>query len=276
MRQVFLLLLFFLLSACKEDVTRYNGYIDADLTYLSSNFAGRLTHLFVSRGQTVQKNQLLFKLEQTHEQFAVATSQFNQDSLMAQRNEIINQIHYADINYRRTMQMRKDNAASQNDMDLAIRDREVLNNQLIAIDFQIKSSHEDIADRKWQVERKENFAHDLGIIFDTYFTENEYVQPGQPVLSLITKKNIKAIFFVNEQALSRILLNKKINILSDGNPSPAVGVISYISNIAQYTPPILYSREDRQQLVFRVEAHLIKPNLNQIHLGQPVTLELAQ
>jgi HlyD family secretion protein len=70
-------------------------------------------------------------------------------------------------------------------------------------------------------------------------------------------------------------LNEQVKITTDKNPNFAMGHIFYISNIAEFTPPIIYSREERQRLVFRVEAKIDSPDLEKIHLGQPVTLELA-
>ena len=275
MRKLIVLMCIYLLNSCGDNVPQYNGYIDADLTYLSSDFAGRLAMLDVSRGQSVHKNQLLFKLEQTNEYFGVAISRLNKKNLTSQKQEIMDQIHYNDINYHRTLLMRKQNAASQNDVDVVKKDLDVLKSQLNAIEFQIKSSDVETADKNWQLQRKASYATDNGIIFDTYYTPEEFVQAGQPVLSLITKQHIKVIFFVSEKELSSILLNRKVSISSDGSPKLATGTINYISNIAQYTPPIIYSREERQELVFRVEAVLDNPNLNQVHLGQPVSLELA-
>ena len=271
-----LLIMISLLCACHEESKTYNGYIDADLTYLSSNFAGRLTELFALRGQGVKKDQCLFKLEQTSEVFDIEISQLNKKSLVFQEKEIESQLQYSNINYQRTLRMRKQNAASQNDLDMAKKDLDVLKNQLESIQFQIKGNQVNTADKQWQLKRKENHATQAGIIFDTYFTQGEYVQEGLPVLSLITRQNIKVIFFVPEKELSHILLNDTVTISSDGNPHLAKGTINYISNIAQYTPPIIYSREERQELVFRVEARVNHPNLNQIHLGQPVTMGLAK
>ncbi len=276
MQKFLLLFFFFLLSSCNNSGPQYNGYIDADLSYFSSNFPGRLTSLLVHRGQAVQKNQLLFKLEQTSEQFGVSISELNKKNLLAQRQELINQIQYDEINYRRNVKMRKQNAASQNDLDLAKKDLDVLTDRLKALDFQIKSSGVDIADKDWQRLRKENYATDTGIIFDTYFTKNEYVQGGQPVLSLLTKKNIKVVFFVAEKELSQLRLNAKVAISSDGVPQLATGRINYISKIAQYTPPIIYSRENRESLLFRVEARIDNPSLNALHLGQPISLVILK
>ena len=276
MRKLIFLLMAVLLSSCKDKPPHYNGYIDADLTYLSSNFSGRLVDLAVFRGDTVHKDQPLFKLEQISEQYEADISQYTEKNLIAQRQQLIEKLHYNETNYLRTLKMNKHSAASQNSLDLAKQDLDVLKDQVNAIDFQIKSSQVDVTNKKWQISRKEGSATDTGIVFDTYFTKDEYVQAGQPVLALITKRNIKVIFYVAETALSHIILNQKVNISTDGNPTLATGRIRYISNIAQYTPPIIYSREQRQELVFRVEAKIDSPDLNHIHLGQPVSLELLQ
>jgi HlyD family secretion protein len=275
MRKFVLLLVLCLLSACKEKGPHYNGYFDADFTYLSSDFAGRLSHLFVKRGEPVPKEKLLFKLEHTSENYGIQISQLSKKNLAFQKQQLIDQLHYAEINYRRTLKIKTQDAASQNDVDVATKDLDVLRAQLAAINVQINSSQIDVANRQWQIRRKKNTAPEAGIIFDTYFTEAEYVQAGQPIVSLITPKNIKVLFFVPEEALGTIKLNQTVQIESDANPHLAQGKISYIANVAQYTPPIIYSREQRQKLVFRVEARIDSPNLALIHLGQPVTIELV-
>ncbi len=272
---LFIGLTFLLLTACGKENKAFSGYIDVDLIYLSADFGGRLTDLAIVRGQRVKTDQFLFRLEQTSELYNVQISKLNKKDLLAQRQQILTQLQYNDINYRRIVDMRKQNAASQNDLDAAQRDLNISKEQLTDIDAKIKSNQIDTADKKWQVTRKENFATDNGIIFDTYHTKGEFVQAAAPVLSLITKNNIKAVFFVPEEELENIRLNQRIKIKTDHNADFASGQIFYISNIAEYTPPIIYSREERQRLVFRVEAKIDAPDLEKIHLGQPVTLELT-
>ncbi len=104
------LLFVLLLSSCNNNGPQYNGYIDADLSYLSSNFAGRLTKLLVHRGQAVHQHQLLFKLEQTSEKYGVEISRFNKKNLKAQREELLSQIQYDEINYHRNLKMREKDA----------------------------------------------------------------------------------------------------------------------------------------------------------------------
>jgi HlyD family secretion protein len=278
MYKIVLLLIVFFLSACKEshEQYKYNGYIDADLTYLSPDFPGRLQEVLVNRGDRVKKGQLLFIVEQNNENYSVAMSQLTTNNLLSQRKELFNNLDYSAKNYQRTLQMRHENAASQQDLDLAKKDMDVLENQIKAIDYQIKNSQVNTNSKQWEVLHKEGHASDFGIIFDTYYTKNEYVPTGQPVLSLITKNRIKVVFFIPETSLSQMKLYSKIKIASDGNDALAVGTVRYISNRAQYTSPLIYSRENRNSLMFRVEASIDHPDLNNLHLGQPITLSMAQ
>ena len=265
-----------LLCGCRDHPVRYNGYFDADLTYLSSDFAGRLMHLNVHRGESVQKGQLLFNLEQVHERFSLDISQLNQRALLAQKQQIDAQLHYNQMNHDRTRRIRTGDAASQNDLDVATEELAVSKQQLAAIEAQIQSAQVDSADKRWVIARKASHAPDAGIVYDTYYTPNEWVQGGQPVLSLVTRKHIKVIFFAPERDLPQIRTGQRVTISSDDNVTLARGRISYVSNVAQYTPPIIYSREQSHKLIFRIEARIDSPRLEQIHLGQPVSIELQR
>ncbi|WP_028389591.1 HlyD family secretion protein [Legionella fairfieldensis] len=275
-RLIFSGLITLFLIACQsnnENNNHFGGYIDTDLVYLSADFGGRLVERPVRKGQLVQNNQLLFKLEQTNELYTIEMSQLSGKDLLAQRQQIAVQHDYNTINYHRIQGMRKQNAASQNDLEVAKKDLDASQHQLEEIDFKIKNNQVDTTAKKWVAKRKESYAPQSGIIFDTYYTPGEFVQGGYPVLSLITAKNLKVIFFVPQPLLSHITLNGRVNILTDGKAEPDPARISYISNIAEYTSPIIYSQAERQKLVFRVEAKLENPDLEQTHLGQPVTVE---
>jgi HlyD family secretion protein len=274
MRHIVLLCFIMLLTSCDEKSHRFNGYVDAELVYLSSNYPGRLINLPVARGERVQKDQFLFKVEQEENDFAVKMSQLSERNLLEQKNELLNELQYDERNVQRIQNMRQHDAASQNDLDVAQKNLAVLKNKLAALDFQITSSAVNTADKQWALKRKEGYANQAGIIFDTYFTQDEYVQAGQPVLALVTPEHIKAIFFIPEPELRLIKLNSTIKIFS-GDYLLGTGTINYISNIAQYTPNLIYSREESHNLVFRVEARIDSPELERIHLGLPVSLELT-
>jgi HlyD family secretion protein len=51
-----------------------------------------------------------------------------------------------------------------------------------------------------------------------------------------------------------------------------VARVSFISAQAEFTPPVIYSQEERARLVFRVEARPEEPK--DLRVGQPVSVAL--
>jgi len=48
----------------------------------------------------------------------------------------------------------------------------------------------------------------------------------------------------------------------------------YISPQVEYTPPVIFSQENRAKLIFMVEAVFDQPDVNRLHPGQPVEVRL--
>ena len=264
-----------LLAGCSEEVREYSGYIDADLIYLSGSYPGRLSELLVARGSRVTAGQTLFRLDQALERLDVTIDEASLSDLEAEREQLLVQIDYARKNYRRQVKMGRDDAASTDEVQAAERNLEVLKGQLKAIDARINGSRTRIERGRWQSAQKDGVAPDAGLVFDTYLTPGEYSQAGQPVLSLVTAARLKITFFVPEAMLATIRLGQAIQARSDGSDTPLTAVIDYIANQAEYTPPVIFSREERQKLVFKVIARPDRPDLERVHLGQPVSISLV-
>lgn len=84
---LFIGLTILLLTACEQENNSFSGYVDTDLVYLSADFGGRLADLAVLRGQQVQNNQLLFKLEQTSELYNVQMSKLSKKICLRNANK---------------------------------------------------------------------------------------------------------------------------------------------------------------------------------------------
>jgi HlyD family secretion protein len=96
------------------------------------------------------------------------------------------------------------------------------------------------------------------------------VQPGQPVLALLPPGNVKARFFVPEGVVGRLQMGAAVNIVCDGCAALIPARISFISNRAEYTPPVIYSNAQRAKLVFMVEARPNAADGARLKPGQPV------
>ena len=122
------------------------------------------------------------------------------------------------------------------------------------------------------MDQKSLYAPDKGIIFDVYYEEGEFVGAQKPLISLLTPNNVHVEFFVPVDNLALIKLGQKITISCFGCPHSTEASISFISPEAQFMPPLVYTRENSDKLVFRIQALFTKPN--EYKVGQPVTVDL--
>jgi HlyD family secretion protein len=108
-------------------------------------------------------------------------------------------------------------------------------------------------------------------VVDTLYTSGEWVQAGMPVVSLLPAENIKLKFFVAEKELSTLKIGQEVNVGCDGC-APLKANITFIAPQAEYTSPIIYSKENRATLVFLIEARPSAADAVKLHPGQPVEI----
>jgi HlyD family secretion protein len=127
----------------------------------------------------------------------------------------------------------------------------------------------------WAVAQKSQSAPREGLVYDTLYREGEFVSAGQPVLILLPPENIKVRFFVPEPELGNIKKGGAVTIAQSGRDVPLDARISYVSPKPEYTPPVLYNRENRSKLVFMIEATFAAEVARDLHPGQPVEVSLT-
>lgn len=298
------------LCSCDRNSRTYQGYVEGRYTYISPYGAGFLQNLFVYRGNLVAPKQKLFSLDPLPEQAQLAqakaqmqaTEQNLKNVMQGQRSTIIAlyeaqlrkaqaNFQLAQINYKRQQILFKQNAVSRLDLDNAENNYKStlqqvkeatanlneakLGSREHLIEAQretLKASLADVERLTWIVNQKSAFSPQKALVFDTFFRVGEFVNAGQPVLALLTPDNVKIIFFVPERGLSQLKLNASIDFNCDSCHKKSTARIDFISNQAEYTPPVIYSQTTREKLVYRVEAALAPDVALDYHPGQPVTV----
>lgn len=107
------------------------------------------------------------------------------------------------------------------------------------------------------------------MIFDTYYLTGEYVSAEHAVASLLAPENIYIEFFVPLVALHNLRVGSSINFTYEGSKDIYEGRVIYISPSAEYLPPLVYSRENNDKIVFRIKARA-KSIDTKLFPGQPV------
>jgi len=240
------LALAFVLCSCSDPPTdRFQGYVEGEFVYVASPLAGQLDQLSVQRGQQVTTGQPLFSLDETAEKAA-------RD--MAEAALVL-----SEAEYKRQSELLRRGPASAQEYDRARSTRD--------------QDRQRLTQAQWNFDQKKQAAPQAGLVYDTLFREGEWVAAGKPVVVLLPPQNIKVRAFVPEPRVGSIHYGDPVKVAVDGVQKPFIGKVSYISPRAEYTPPVIYSRESRQKLVFMVES-VFDPQVSvNLHPGQPVDVE---
>ena len=108
---------------------------------------------------------------------------------------------------------------------------------------------------------------------DVFLHPGEWVAAGQPVLALLPPANRKARFYVPQSALGGLKLDAPVSLHCDGCGSAIAARISFIAAGPEYTPPVIYSNQQRDKLVFLVEARPVNAqDAERLHPGQPLAV----
>lgn len=246
------------------------GYIEGRYTYIATSVSGVLKQLMVQRGMQVKQGQILFLLEEQPESDAYKAAVETLKQSIAARDAIAANLTYANITYERYKILVPKNAIERARLDNAKSEYEALLAQFNQATANIAENTATLAKTKWIKDQKIITAPVNAIVFDTYYRIGEYTEANKAILSLLAPADIKAIFYVNEYVMGGLRLGDKVAIQCDGCTKKYAGNISFISPTAEYTPPLIYSKETSYKLVFRIEAAVNPNDAYALHPGQPI------
>ena len=245
-RIVFALAAMLALTGCNNGKpAAYQGWVEAELVFVGPDEAGRIEALSVREGDQVTLRAPLFTLD----------SDLQQADLQMQEATLKN----AQAAYDRAVALLKTNAGTQK----ALEDAEAA---LRTAQARLNSSQTRLA-------RRSVFSPVAGSVEQIYFRGGEMVPAGRPVVALLPPGNLKLRFYVNEATLPQVKIGDTVNVRCDGCAEGITAKVSFLARTSEFTPPVIYSIEERSKLVFMIEARPEKPE--QMRVGQPVTVTLG-
>jgi HlyD family secretion protein len=306
------LALVFLAGCSGNSDHEFQGYVEGEYVYVASPLGGALTNLAVTRGDEVKSGQLLFTLERESEASAVRQAEKNLAqsqsqlvdltkgmrpteiaSLEAQLQQARANLKMANDDFARREQLGGDHVISKEELDQARAQRDANQaqvNQLTsdletaklggredaihAAQAAVESQQAALDKAKWSFDQKEQFAPTNAFVQDTLYRQGEWVAAGNPVVVLLPPENLKVRFFVPQEVLPKIKTGQTVNVSFDGASKNYSAIISYISTQVEFTPPVIYNRENRAKLVFMIEAKFAPADAVDVRPGQPVDVKL--
>lgn len=288
----------FLMSACDgSQKASYQGYVEGENLYIASPYSGVLLERFIYRGQDVKKGQVLLQLDPYPEADMVKKSEADllqakkllidlqqprrPDEIKASEDQIGQveaQLKLAAIRVSRNTRLVSKGALDKDSLDSSVARYQELEQQKAQyqanLDLAKKGSRENqinaqkaaveaavavLKQSQWQLAQKTLIAPADGLIFDTYYQQGEFVPAQHPIASLLSSKTMRVEFFVPVTIANKLHVGKDVVFSCERCAEENHAMIRYISPEAEYIPPLVYSHENRDKLVFRVKAMIEHP-----------------
>lgn len=275
-----------------------SGYLEGDVLYTAAPVSGTVQTVYVVEGQRVsagaplfamdpkslraQKDQTSAQVRQAQAQIKVA--QANLEQMKAALAGLEAQASNARKTLKRDLALEASNAGAisrqtiDNDRTTAANlsaQRSATEKQVIAAIAQVSASKEGAAQAQAaranieiQLAQLRATAPVAARVQTVFYQSGEWAAANQPVVGLLPDDKVKVRFFVPETSLALYQPGKTIHFDCDGCARGLTATISYVSPQPEYTPPIIYSRDSRDKLVFLVEA--LPKDPQSLTPGQPV------
>ncbi|GAA3856160.1 HlyD family secretion protein [Celeribacter arenosi] len=287
----------------------YDGYVEGDFVYAAAASGGRIEEIAAIEGQDVFSGALLFTLEDAQAQAGLraAEAQFAQaqaeldnlttgardaeaEVIRAQLTQARVALDIAQTRLERSSALLSRGSIPQAQVDdqqaavdeasaqVARLEAELRVAELPARDAQRRAGEAAVAAARAQLDiaretlaDRKVFAPVTGRIDRVYFEAGEVTGAGAPVMSILQPDAMTALFFVPEAERADIKPNDMVLLTCEGCGEGIEARVTRLASDPQYTPPILYTRDERGRLVYRVEAEVLEPTA--VLPGQPVTVD---
>lgn len=265
-----------LMAACSgapSDVMQ--GYGEADYVYLASQESGIVAELFVREGDAVEAGTPVFRLDPDRLRLQAENAGAQQSAAREAVAAARAQAELARANYARSSELfeRGFLPRARLDSDRAARDAAAADLDRATRELNAAGASTGLAATR--LGDLNGAAPAAGTIEQIYHRPGEVVAAGAPIASLLTPQNMKVRFFAPEPLLARVPVGARVAVSCDGCPDNLTARVSYVATEPQFTPPVIYSLDRREKLVFLVEARFdaatpVRPGMPvEIHAPPP-------
>jgi HlyD family secretion protein len=302
-----------LLSACgKPPSDHLDGYVETEPVRLAAPVAGRLVELKADFGHTLNPGDIAYRLDTDNEQLSVAEARARIRQAEAQARDLQSgkrpvelavyeanvraaeaSLHAIEVDLKRQQEMNAQGYVSNSTLDVLKARRNAEAAQLEQMKAQLASARlaareqaqaaaqagvdvakEQQAQRNWLLGQKTVLSPIAGRVEQVYFRPGEWVPAGSPVLSLLGPQAVKVRFYIPEPLLAKLPQGQKIKVRCDGCGHPLDAMLTYVAREAEFTPPVIYNKDNRVRLVFMAEAKPLPEQAVHLRPGQPVEVVL--
>jgi HlyD family secretion protein len=168
-----------------------------------------------------------------------------------------------------------DSEVRQAEANLAVAGLAARAETIRAAEYQVKQAEAQLEQARWRLSRRVLEAPSPGRIDDVIRNAGDIAGPSAPVISMLPDGAVKLKVFVPQAQFSSVQVGAVLDVRCDGCPDGLTARISYVSPDPEFTPPVIFSLETRQKLVYLVEARP-EDEASPLQPGQIVDVSLRQ
>ncbi|PSJ59049.1 HlyD family secretion protein [Kumtagia ephedrae] len=146
--------------------------------------------------------------------------------------------------------------------------------EIEAAEHQVKQAEAALDQANWRLGKRDIRAPSPGRVDDIIRTPGDVAGPSAPVISMLPDGAVKLKVYIPEASFSSVAIGSRLSVRCDGCPDDLTARVSYVSPDPEFTPPVIYSLETRQKLVYLVEARP-EDGATMLQPGQIVDVDLA-
>ncbi len=285
-----------LFTSCSNKDKDYDasGAFESVETIVSTESAGTLMQFDVEEGQTLNKNQwigyidstqLYYKKQQLQAQIVSVTSQ--QPDIPVQVASLQEQLKEAEKNRDRFANLVKSNAATQQQLDDANTQVEVIKKQIDALKSTLGINSTTILKNVAPLESQIDQINDQlkkckiinpvhGTVLTKYSENHEIVNPGKALYKIAETDTLILRAYITGAQLSNIKLGQKVNVRSDQGADKYrqySGIVYWISDKSEFTPKTIPTKDERADLVYAIKVRVVNDGFLKIGMYGEVKFE---
>lgn len=268
-----LITLAFLTTACGGEDAALQGYGEADYIYLASQDAGILSEILVREGDTVEAGATVFRLDPQRLGYSAQSTEAQRQAAREAVRTARAQVTLTQRNYARGLELAQRGFYPRANLDSDRAARDAASAQLAQAQREVSAIGAETELAQDRLRDLQGVAPATGTVERIFHRPGEVVAAGEPIAMILPPQNMKVRFFAPQDMLARLPMGARVLVSCDGCGDPQLATISFVAREPQFTPPIIYSLDQRDKLVFLIEARMDAPS--HIRPGMPVDIRPA-
>ena len=265
-----------------------NGRLEATEVNIAAKLAGKIEKILVEEGDYVKKEQKLvqmqvntLKAELAQDKAMIKVKEAELASAKAMVLQKQSSLTNAESRYKREKTLWEKNATSQQVFENAQALYESAKAELEAAKASVHQAEAEIQAEKANAARTQADIDDSSLLapldgrIQYKISEvGEVLNAGGKVLNMVDLTDVYMTFFLPEESAGKVKIGADVRIILDAIPDvPIPAKVSFVANVAQFTPKTVETRVERQKLMFRIKAKidpaLLKQYLDYVKTGLP-------